>query len=118
MGNCGPPIETEEGWLVLTHGVGPMREYAMGALLLDLDDPSRVVGTLADPLLSPETGEREGYVPNVVYSCGGMLHGDRLLLPYGAADASVRFAVVDVPLLLQRLTDAGSRPATRENSSA
>ena len=117
-GNCGSPLETAAGWLVLTHGVGPMREYAMGALLLDLDDPSRVVGTLPEPLLSPETGEREGYVPNVVYSCGGMLHDDRLLLPYGAADASVRFAVVDVPLLLQRLTDAGSRPATRANSSA
>jgi predicted GH43/DUF377 family glycosyl hydrolase len=117
-GNCGSPLETAAGWLVLTHGVGPMREYAMGALLLDLDDPSRVVGTLAEPLLSPEPGEREGYVPNVVYSCGAMLHGDLLLLPYGAADASVRFAVVDVPLLLQRLTDAGSRPATRENSSA
>jgi predicted GH43/DUF377 family glycosyl hydrolase len=117
-GNCGSPLETPAGWLVLTHGVGPMREYAMGAILLDLDDPSRVVGSLAEPLLSPEADEREGYVPNVVYSCGGMLHGDRLLLPYGASDASVRFAVVDVPLLLQRLTGAGSRPATREKSSA
>ena len=71
LGNCGSPIETEAGWLVLTHGVGPMRKYAMGAFLLDLDDPSRVIGRLETPLLEPNANEREGYVPNVVYSCGG-----------------------------------------------
>ncbi len=103
-GNCGSPIETDAGWLVLTHGVGPMREYAIGALLLDLDDPTRVVGDLREPLLRPAEDEREGYVPNVVYSCGALRHGDRLLLPYGASDASVRFAVVDLPALLARMT--------------
>ncbi len=117
-GNCGSPVETEAGWLVLTHGVGPMREYAIGALLLDLDDPSRVIGALRDPLLRPSADERDGYVPNVVYSCGALLHGDQLLLPYGVSDASVRFAFVDVPLLLDRLL-AGGPPATmRAKSSA
>lgn len=103
-GNCGSPIETAAGWLVLTHGVGPMREYAIGALLLDLDDPSRVIGDLVEPLMRPDEDERDGYVPNVVYSCGAMLHGDQLLLPYGVSDASVGFAFVDVPRLLDRLT--------------
>ena len=83
MGNCGSPVETEAGWLVLTHGVGPMREYAIGAMLLDLEDPSRVIGRLAEPLLVPDAEERDGYVPNVVYSCGAMRHGDTLVLPYG-----------------------------------
>jgi predicted GH43/DUF377 family glycosyl hydrolase len=106
-GNCGSPVETDEGWLVLTHGVGPMREYAIGALLLDLEDPSRVIGALREPLMRPRDDERDGYVPNVVYSCGALLHGDRLLLPYGAGDASVRFAVVDVPLLLDQLAADG-----------
>jgi predicted GH43/DUF377 family glycosyl hydrolase len=108
-GNCGSPIETDEGWLVLTHGVGPMREYVLGALLLDLDDPSTVIGELEDPLLRPETEEREGYVPNVVYSCGAMRHGDLLLLPYGMSDQATRFAVVDLPQLLARLTADGPR---------
>ena len=107
IGNCGSPIETEAGWIVLTHGVGPMREYAIGAMLLDLDDPSRVIGALRDPLLVPDEDERDGYVPNVVYSCGALRHGDQLLLPYGASDASVRFAFVDVPLLVERLTADG-----------
>ena len=105
-GNCGSPLETAAGWIVLTHGVGPMREYAVGALLLDLDDPSRVIGVLPEPLLAPDADERDGYVPNVVYSCGSLLAGDQLLLPYGASDDSVRFAVVDVPALLARLTGA------------
>jgi predicted GH43/DUF377 family glycosyl hydrolase len=117
-GNCGSPVETDAGWLVLTHGVGPMREYAIGALLLDLDDPTRVLGALREPLLSPAADERDGYVPNVVYSCGALRHGDRLLLPYGASDAAVRFAVVDVPGLLARLVADGPPPAIRENSSA
>jgi predicted GH43/DUF377 family glycosyl hydrolase len=103
-GNCGSPVETEAGWLVLTHGVGPMREYAIGALLLDLAEPHRIIGDLGEPLLRPADDERDGYVPNVVYSCGPLRHGDRLLLPYGASDASVRFAVVDLPALLDRMT--------------
>ena len=110
-GNCGSPLETAAGWLVLTHGVGPMREYAIGALLLDRDDPSRVVGALHEPLLVPTEDEREGYVPNVVYSCGALLHGEQLLLPYGVSDSSVRFAFVDVPRLLDRLASDGP-PAT------
>jgi predicted GH43/DUF377 family glycosyl hydrolase len=117
-GNCGSPVETDKGWLVLTHGVGPMREYSIGALLLDLEDPSRVIGALREPLMSPEDDERDGYVPNVVYSCGALLHGDRLLLPYGASDASVRFAVIDVPLLLERLAADGPPATMREKSSA
>lgn len=117
-GNCGSPMETEAGWLVLTHGVGPMREYAIGALLLDLDDPAKVIGTLREPLLSPSADERDGYVPNVVYSCGALLHGDQLLLPYGASDASVRFAFVDAPLLIDRLLAGGPPPVIRAKSSA
>jgi predicted GH43/DUF377 family glycosyl hydrolase len=117
LGNCGSPLETEAGWIVLTHGVGPMREYAIGALLLDLDDPTRVLGALRDPLLVPVEDERDGYVPNVVYSCGALRNGDQLLLPYGASDASVRFAVVDVPLLVERLTADGP-PAMPANNSA
>jgi predicted GH43/DUF377 family glycosyl hydrolase len=105
-GNCGSPVETSAGWLVLTHGVGPMREYAIGALLLDLEDPTRVIGHLSEPLLAPEEDERDGYVPNVVYSCGSLAFGDVLLLPYGASDASVRFAFVDLPALLARMTTA------------
>ena len=78
IGNCGSPLETDAGWLVITHGVGPMRRYVLGALLLDLDDPRRVVGQLREPLLGPDDAEREGYVPNVVYSCGSMLNGHDL----------------------------------------
>ncbi|MFN0281243.1 MAG: glycosidase-like protein [Kineosporiaceae bacterium] len=103
LGNCGPPMETEAGWLVLTHGVGPMRAYALGALLLDLDDPARVIGRLTEPLLEPDASERDGYVPNVVYSCGGLVHDEKLLLPYGCSDTSIRFAVADLPAVLERL---------------
>jgi predicted GH43/DUF377 family glycosyl hydrolase len=117
-GNCGSPVETAAGWLVLTHGVGPMREYSIGALLLDLEDPAKVLGALREPLISPAEDEREGYVPNVVYSCGALLHGDRLLLPYGASDASVRFALVDVPRLLGRLAADGPPATISENSRA
>jgi predicted GH43/DUF377 family glycosyl hydrolase len=117
-GNSGSPIETSAGWLVLTHGVGPMREYSIGALLLDLDDPSQVIGALPEPLMSPTTAEREGYVPNVVYSCGALLHDDQLLLPYGASDSAVRFAFVDLPRLLDRLTAEGPPVTTRANRSA
>ena len=117
-GNCGSPVETDEGWLVLTHGVGPMREYVLGALLLDLDDPTTVRGSLHEPLLRPGPDEREGYVPNVVYSCGALRNGDLLLLPYGASDASVRFAFVNLPALVAQLLADGPSPTTRSNSSA
>ena len=116
-GNCGSPVETDEGWVVLTHGVGPMREYVLGALLLDLDDPTVVRGSLREPLLRASDAERDGYVPNVVYSCGGLRHGDLLLLPYGASDASVRFSVVDLPGLTSQLLRDGPSPTTRSNSS-
>jgi predicted GH43/DUF377 family glycosyl hydrolase len=94
LGNCGPPIETPDGWLVLTHGVGPMRTYSVGALLLDLEDPTVVVGELSEPLLVPMADERDGYVPNVVYSCGGLLHGDTVVIPYGFADTAVAVATL------------------------
>ena len=103
IGNCGSPLETDEGWLVVTHGVGPMRRYVLGAILLDLDDPRRVVGQLREPLLGPDESEREGYVPNVVYSCGSMLNGRDLVLPYGMSDGAVGIAVVSVPDLLTAL---------------
>jgi predicted GH43/DUF377 family glycosyl hydrolase len=100
LGNCGSPIETEAGWLVLTHGVGPMRTYSIGALLLDLEDPTKVVATLTEPLLSPQADEQDGYVPNVVYSCGALLHDDTLVIPYGIADAAIGIATVRWPDLL------------------
>jgi predicted GH43/DUF377 family glycosyl hydrolase len=94
LGNCGSPIETEAGWLVLTHGVGPMRRYAMGAFLLDRDDPLRLIGRLEKPLLEPDANEREGYVPNVVYSCGGLVHNGELIIPYAMSDYASTFATV------------------------
>jgi predicted GH43/DUF377 family glycosyl hydrolase len=103
LGNCGPPIETEAGWLVLTHGVGPMRVYGIGAILLDLADPSIVIGQLSSPLLTPDEDERDGYVPNVVYSCGALLHGGTLVLPYGCSDSTTRVALVDLAALLSAL---------------
>jgi predicted GH43/DUF377 family glycosyl hydrolase len=107
VGNCGPPVETERGWLVLTHGVGPMRTYAIGAILLDLDDPSRVIGSLRHPLLEPIDGERDGYVPNVVYSCGPVRHDGRLWVPFGIDDARIGVAWVDLDELLDKLLDGG-----------
>jgi len=103
-GNCGPPIETERGWLVFTHGVGAMRTYGLGALLLDIDDPTKVVGSTSRPLLLADDGERDGYVPNVVYSCGGMRHGDNVILPYGLGDQQIGFAVIHLDRLLTELT--------------
>jgi predicted GH43/DUF377 family glycosyl hydrolase len=103
IGNCGSPIETEAGWLVITHGVGPMRKYCIGAALLDLADPTRVIGRLREPLLSPEGNEREGYVPNVVYSCGALLHGSELILPYAMSDKATAFASVKLHELLAAL---------------
>lgn len=104
IGNCGSPIELEEGWLVLTHGVGAMRKYSIGALLLDRDDPSRIIGRTAVPLLSPSDEAREGYVPNVVYTCGALAHTGRLIMPYGVADSSVSFASIDLTELLAMLS--------------
>ena len=103
IGNCGSPLETDFGWLVITHGVGPMRQYALGAILLDRDDPRRVIGHLDEPFLVPEEDERDGYVPNVVYSCGSMIHGDLLVVPYGYADEATRVGTVSVTDLLNRL---------------
>jgi len=100
IGNCGSPIETEAGWLVLSHGVGAMRKYCLGAFLLDLNDPSRVIGRLREPLLSPNEAEREGYVPNVVYTCGALLHGRELVLPYAMSDYATSFATVSLDHLL------------------
>ena len=108
LGNCGSPLETEAGWLVITHGVGPMRRYTLGALLLDLDDPTRVIGHLDEPLLCPAPDEREGYVPNVVYSCGSLIHGDHLILPYGFADVGAALATIPLADLLTRLTDGAA----------
>ncbi len=103
IGNCGSPIETEAGWLVLTHGVGPMRSYAIGALLLDLHDPQRVIGYLSHPLIEPDESEREGYVPNVVYTCGSIVHAGQLIIPYGFSDAGVAVAQCPLPDLLEAL---------------
>jgi predicted GH43/DUF377 family glycosyl hydrolase len=103
LGNCGSPIETELGWLVLTHGVGPMRKYAMGAFLLDLDDPSRVIGRLEEPLLEPNANEREGYVPNVVYSCGGAVHNGQLIIPYAMSDYASTFATIPLADVLDAM---------------
>ncbi|HEV2253420.1 MAG TPA: glycoside hydrolase family 130 protein [Streptosporangiaceae bacterium] len=106
VGNCGPPIETDQGWLVLTHGVGPMRVYVIGALLLDLDDPTRVVGCSRTPLLSPGRDEQDGYVPNVVYSCGAFLHDGLVWIPYGIDDCRIGVAYAPLGELLADLSSA------------
>lgn len=103
IGNCGSPLWTKEGWLVITHGVGAMRRYCLGASLLDLDDPSKEIGRLKEPLLAPLEGEREGYVPNVVYSCGSIIHNNSLILPYAVSDYSSTYGVVDLEELLDAL---------------
>jgi predicted GH43/DUF377 family glycosyl hydrolase len=112
IGNCGSPIETEQGWLVLTHGVGPMRTYAIGAILLDLDDPTQLRGRLREPLLQATAAERDGYVPNVVYSCGGVVHDGRLWLPYGISDSRIGVAWASVEELLAAMTPVGSSSPT------
>lgn len=104
LGNCGSPIETEAGWLVLTHGVGPMRKYCIGAMLLDLHDPMKIIGQLDEPLLIPEANEREGYVPNVVYSCGSLIHNGQLILPYGISDTVSSIVTIELSELLASLT--------------
>jgi predicted GH43/DUF377 family glycosyl hydrolase len=105
IGNCGSPIETDAGWLVLSHGVGPLRKYSIGAFLLDLDNPAKIIGRLREPLLKPNENEREGYVPNVVYTCGALLHNGELIIPYGMADHATGFATVPLADLLAAMTD-------------
>lgn len=105
IGNCGSPIELDEGWLLFTHGVGPIRKYTIGAVLLDKKDPSKVLGRSREPLVRPEATEREGYVPNVVYTCGALRHGERIILPYAVSDSFSNFATMKIAALLQTLTD-------------
>ena len=104
IGNCGSPVELDEGWLMLTHGVGPVRKYSIGAALLDKRDPSRVLARSSEPLLRPEPSEREGYVPNVVYTCGAMKHNDQLILPYAVSDTYSNFATIQISALLQSMS--------------
>ena len=99
-GNCGSPIETPEGWLVVTHGVGPMRVYTMSAMLLDLDDPTKVIGSLDGPLLTSDGARQNGYVPNVVYSCGSILHDGVVWIPFGVGDNRIRVASIGLDELL------------------
>ena len=103
IGNCGSPVETPEGWLMLTHGVGPMREYAIAATLLDLDDPTKVIARSAEPIIVPGEDERAGYVPNVVYTCGSMLHNGSLIIPYAIGDVTTTFAWIDADELIASL---------------
>jgi predicted GH43/DUF377 family glycosyl hydrolase len=103
IGNCGSPIELDEGWLLLTHGVGPVRKYSIGAALLDKADPSKVLGRSREPLLRPEPSEREGYVPNVVYTCGAMRHNDQIILPYAVSDTFSNFATIKISALMRTL---------------
>jgi len=107
LGNCGSPLETEAGWLVLSHGVGPMRKYCIGAFLLDRDDPTKLIGRLREPLLKPTGEEREGYVPNVVYSCGALIHERHLILPYAMSDFATNFATISLDEILGAMESAG-----------
>jgi predicted GH43/DUF377 family glycosyl hydrolase len=107
VGNCGSPLETPRGWLLLTHGVGPVRTYCIGAMLLDLQDPLKVIGRLREPLIVPTHEERDGYVPNVVYTCGAMIHNDSLYVPFATSDRVARFAYVPLAPLLDRLVHSG-----------
>ena len=100
IGNCGSPIELDEGWLLLTHGVGPVRKYSIGAVLLDKADPSRVLARASEPLVRPEPFEREGYVPNVVYTCGALRHNDQIILPYAVSDTFSNFATIKITALM------------------
>jgi predicted GH43/DUF377 family glycosyl hydrolase len=104
IGNCGSPVELEEGWLMLTHGVGPVRKYSIGAALLDKRDPSKVLARSSEPLLRPEPSEREGYVPNVVYTCGAMTHNDQLILPYAVSDTYSNFATIQISALMRSMS--------------
>jgi len=111
MGNCGSPIETPEGWLVVTHGVGPLRTYSLAIELLALEDPTRIISRIAEPILVPNAHEREGYVPNVVYSCGALIHQDELIIPYASGDQRCGIATLQVPQLMDRLTRNSIDPA-------
>jgi predicted GH43/DUF377 family glycosyl hydrolase len=111
LGNCGSPIETDAGWLVLSHGVGAMRQYCIGAFLLDRDDPAKVIGRLREPLLRPNKNEREGYVPNVVYTCGALVHNGELIIPYGLADHATGFATVPLAEVLAAMEPQAACPA-------
>jgi predicted GH43/DUF377 family glycosyl hydrolase len=104
IGNCGSPIELDEGWLLLTHGVGPVRRYSIGAVLLDKNDPAKVLARSVEPLLRPEPSEREGYVPNVVYTCGAMRHNDQIILPYAISDTYSNFATIEIAALMRALS--------------
>ena len=103
IGNCGSPIETEKGWIVLTHGVGAMRQYSIGVILLDLEDPTKIIARLKEPLLTANEEEREGYVPNVIYSCGSMIVNDKLIIPYAMSDIASRIAIVDINDLFDKM---------------
>ena len=107
LGNSGSPIETERGWLVITHAVGSMREYSLGASLYELDNPEIEIGRLSSPLMVPNETEREGYVPNVIYSCGSMVHNNELVIPYAMSDHSSTYATVDLRELLDVLKGSG-----------
>ena len=102
VGNCGSPIETNKGWILITHAVGPMRKYVISAVLLDLENPSKVIGSLTDPLIEPNEEEREGYTPNVVYSCGSLVHRNNLIKPYAFSDSACGFASIKIPELLKK----------------
>jgi predicted GH43/DUF377 family glycosyl hydrolase len=103
IGNCGSPIELDEGWLLLTHGVGPVRKYSIGAVLLDKTNPSKVLARTREPLIRPEPSERQGYVPNVVYTCGAMRHRDQIILPYAVSDTFSNFATIKITKLMNVL---------------
>jgi predicted GH43/DUF377 family glycosyl hydrolase len=103
IGNCGSPIETDEGWLVLTHGVGPLRKYCIGAMLLDINEPSKIIAKLPDPIIKPNESERDGYVPNVVYTCGAMIHNEKLIIPYATSDTASGIATISLKKLLNAL---------------
>jgi len=100
IGNCGSPIETNEGWIMLTHGVGPMRQYCIGAVLLDLKNPTKIIARLDEPLMVPHEEEREGYVPNVVYTCGALIHHNELVIPYAMSDIMSGIATIEVAELI------------------
>ncbi len=114
LGNCGSPIKTNEGWIVITHAVGPLRKYVLGAILLDLNKPSKIIKKLNKPLLSPNEEEREGYVPNVVYSCGSMAHEGNLILPYAMSDSASTFATISINELLKKMDVYNSKSDLRD----
>ena len=116
VGNAGSPIETEHGWLVITHGVGPMRTYCLGAILLDHKDPTKLIGRLKEPLLAANEDERTGYVPNVVYSCGSMIHNGELIIPYAMSDHASGFATVSVDELFSELLPKPDRQKTKKST--